>query len=276
MAQARLSTGPWLALMLLAAAALAMATAAAPPGSAVVDLRTARLVDLTHPFDQHTLYWPTAPSRFELKPLHHGRTEAGFFYAANSFCTPEHGGTHLDAPVHFAEGRPAVDGISLQRLMGPAVVIDVTAPATVDADHRLTVAEVRGWEARHGRVPEGALVLLRTGWSRRWPDARRYLGHDRVGDASGLHFPAYGADAARLLVAERKVAVLGVDTASLDHGPSMDFVVHQIASAADVPGLENLTNLHELPETGATVIALPMKIAGGSGAPLRAVALVPR
>jgi kynurenine formamidase len=118
-------------------------------------------------------------------------------------------------------------------------------------------------------------VLLRTGWSERWPDAKRYLGDDTPGDASRLHFPGYGADAARVLIA-RGVAALGVDTASLDHGPSSDFLVHRVANEAGVPGLENLANLAGLPETGATVIALPMKIAGGSGAPLRAVALVPQ
>jgi kynurenine formamidase len=119
------------------------------------------------------------------------------------------------------------------------------------------------------------MVLLRTGWSARWPDKRRYLGDDTPGDASRLHFPSYGADAARILVADRKVTALGVDTASIDHGPSKDFPVHQIVAAANVLGLENLTGLDTLPPTGAWVIALPMKIAGGSGGPLRAIALVP-
>jgi kynurenine formamidase len=253
------------------------ATAARPAGPpAPLDLRAYRAVDLTHAFDERTVYWPTAPSRFELKTLHRGPTEGGYFYSAYALCTPEHGGTHLDAPVHFAQGRQSAEQIPLDRLMGPAVVIDVAARAAADADYRLTTADVQAWESRNGAVPAGAIVLLRTGWSSRWPDAKRYLGDDTPGDASRLHFPAYGAEAARLLVEVRKAAALGVDTASLDHGPSKDFIVHQIANAVNVPGFENLANLGELPETGATIIALPMKIAGGSGGPLRAVALLPR
>lgn len=251
------------------------ATAQAPPPAAP-DLRTARIVDLTHPFDANTLYWPTATSRFELKRLAHGRTDAGYFYSANALCTPEHGGTHLDAPVHFSEGGMPADRIPLRSLIAPAAVIDVGAQAAADPDYRLTLQDVEAWEKRNGPVPSGTIVLLRTGWGPRWPDAKRYLGDDTPGDASRLHFPAYGAEAARLLVESRKVAALGVDTASIDHGPSQDFIVHRIANGANVPGLENVAHLDELPETGAWVVALPMKIAGGSGGPVRIVALVPR
>lgn len=127
-----------------------------------------------------------------------------------------------------------------------------------------------------GRIPAGAIVLLRTGWSRFWPNAKAYLGDDTPGDASKLSFPSYGVEAARMLVEERRAGVLGVDTASIDYGRSTEFMVHRIAAARDVPGLENLTNLDQLPATGATVIALPMKIAGGSGGPVRVVAMIPR
>jgi kynurenine formamidase len=163
----------------------------------------------------------------------------------------------------------------VERLVAPAIVIDASARAAADPDYRLTAEDVLAFEKRHGRIPAGAMVFLRTGWGRRWPDRKAYLGDDTPGDVSRLHFPAYGKDAARLLV-ERKVAALGVDTASMDHGPSQDFVVHQVVSAANIPGLENVAHLEELPETGAFVLALPMKIAGGSGGPLRLVALVPR
>ncbi len=255
---------------LLAAAVLA-AGAAAP-----VDLRNFRLVDLTHAFDAATIYWPTATSGFELKEVHKGTTPAGYFYSAYSFCAPEHGGTHLDAPVHFAVKGRSAEMVALEQLVAPAVVIDVSAKAAAHADYRLTTADVLAWETRHRQVPGGAIVLLRTGWSARWPDKKRYLGDDTPGDASKLHFPSYGKAAAELLVRERKVGVLGVDTASIDHGPSQDFIVHQVAAAANVPALEKLARLEDLPETGAWVIALPMKIAGGSGGPLRVVALVPR
>lgn len=243
---------------------------------APVDLNDYRPIDLSYAFDKDTLYWPTSPSAFELEELHHGPTEGGYFYASNSFCTPEHGGTHLDAPIHFGEGRHTADEIPIEQLMGPAVVIDVTAPAAADADYRLSAADVAAWEALHGMVPEGAMVLLRTGWGARWPDRKLYFGDDTPGDASNLHFPSYGEEAARFLVEERKVAALGVDTASIDYGPSTDFLVHQAAAAANVVGLENVARLDELPATGAWLIALPMKIAGGSGGPVRIVALVPR
>ena len=272
----------------LLAAVLAAAGAAAPAAAqerrtvlrrapaSVMDLDQARIVDLTHAFDDKTVYWPSAPSRFELKELSRGRTDAGFFYSAYSICTPEHGGTHLDAPVHFAERGDAADEVPLERLIGPGIVIDVRPQAAADPDYRLTTADVQAWETRNGQLPEGAIVLLRTGWSARWPDAKRYLGSDVPGDASNLHFPSYGKEAARLLVEERKAAVLGVDTASIDHGPSRDFPVHQAAAAANVPGLENVARLEELPEKGAWIVALPMKIAGGSGGPVRIVALLPR
>jgi kynurenine formamidase len=252
------------------------ASAGAGAAGPAIDLSAYRLVDLTYPFDAETIYWPTAPSGFELERLAYGPTAAGFFYAANAFCAPEHGGTHLDAPIHFAEGRQTVDELPLERLVAPAVVVDVSEKAAADPDYRLTPEDVAAFEATHGAIPQAAIVLLRTGWGERWGDRLRYLGDDTPGDASDLHFPAYGAEAVRLLVEERRVAALGLDTASLDHGPSTDFPVHQVAAAADVPGLENVAHLEELPPTGAWVIALPMKIAGGSGGPVRIVALVPR
>ena len=254
-----------------AAAAQKPAAAVRPP----IDLKGARLIDLTYPFDEKTIYWPTAPSNFQLNRLSFGKTEAGFFYAANAFCTPEHGGTHIDAPIHFSAGGRTVDAVPAEQLIAPAVVIDVHGKTAADPDYRLAAADVQAWEAKHGLIPQGAIVLLRTGWGDRWPDRKRYLGDDKPGDASHLHFPSYGEEAARYLVEKRKVGALGVDTASIDYGPSKDFIVHQVALGANVPGLENIANLQELPETGAWVIALPMKVAGGSGGPLRIVALVP-
>jgi len=257
----------------IAALALVLSSRAA---AAQLDLARYRLVDLTHAFSERTLYWPTSPSTFQLTRLSYGVGSGGFFYAANSLCAPEHGGTHLDAPIHFAEGGQAAEQIPLERLVGPAVVIDVTEQASADRDYRLTREDVLAFERRHGRITPGTIVLLRTGWSRFWPDRKAYLGDDTPGDASNLHFPSFGVDAARLLVEERKAATLGVDVASIDHGPSRDFMVHRIAAAVNVPGLENLAGLDRLPARGATVFALPMKIEGGSGGPLRVIALVPK
>jgi len=240
------------------------------------DVRKYRTVDLTHALNSKTLYWPTSPTSFKLDKLSYGPTPGGWFYSSFAFSAPEHGGTHLDAPIHFGEGHLTVDRVPLDKLIGPAVVIDVTAKTRGDADYRLTREDVAAFEKAHGRIATGAIVMLRTGWSTRWPDKKSYLGDDTPNDATKLHFPSYGVEAARLLIQERKVSAIGVDVASIDYGPSADFMVHRIAAAADVPGIENLTNLNLLPATGAVVFALPMKIEGGSGGPVRVIALVPR
>jgi len=238
-------------------------------------ISAARLVDLTHPFNAQTPYWPTSPNGFQLQQLSHGVAAGGWFYAANAFCAPEHGGTHIDAPIHFSETGLTVDRIPMESLVGSAAVIDISSQAARDPDYRLTPDDLAAFERQHGRIPAGTLVVLRTGWSNRWPDRKSYLGDDTPGDASRLHFPSYGEAAAKILVEERKVAALGVDTASIDYGQSKDYPVHRLAAARNVPGLENLADLKRLPATGAVLFALPMKIEGGSGGPLRVVALLP-
>lgn len=244
-------------------------------GAQIIDLSRSRLVDLTHAYNAQTIYWPTAPSRFQLEKLAYGPTPGGYFYSSYTFSTPEHGGTHLDAPVHFSERGRSADQVPLRQLIAPAVVVDVSSAAGADPDYRLSTDEVLAFERRHGPIAAGTIVLLRTGWSSRWPDVKAYLGDDTPGDASKLRFPSYGEAAARLLVEDRQVGALGVDTASIDYGRSADFRVHRVAAARQVVGLENLTNLDQVPATGATVIALPMKIEGGSGGPVRVVAVVP-
>ena len=239
-----------------------------------LDLGAYELVDLSYPLNSDAIYWPTQPSGFEKKELAFGETDGGFFYSAFSVCTPEHVGTHIDAPLHFAAQGQATDQIPLDRLIAPGVVIDVTEQANTDRNYHLQTRDVLAFEAEHGPIEPGTAVLLRTGWSRYWPDRKAYLGDDTPGDASKLAFPSFGADAARLLVDERQVAILGVDTASTDYGKSTDYKVHRIAAASNVSGLENLTSLERLPSTGFVVIALPMKIEGGSGGPVSVVALV--
>lgn len=234
-----------------------------------------QMIDLSYTYNEETIYWPTSPSKFKLETLAHGRTGEGYFYSANIFSTPEHGGTHIDAPIHFHADGLTVDQIPLEQLFVPAVVIDVKDKATQDRNYRLTREDVLLFEQKHGHIAAGTAVLLRTGWGRYWPEAKAYLGDDTPGDASRLEFPSFGESAARFLIEERHVALIGVDTASIDYGPSKDFIVHRIAARHNVPGIENLANLDRLPPTGFMLIALPVKIEGGSGGPVRVIALIP-
>jgi kynurenine formamidase len=232
--------------------------------------------DLSYSFNEHTIYWPTA-ERFEREVVSAGMTEGGYYYAANNLRGAEHGGTHLDAPIHFYEGGHSTEQIPLGRFIGPALVVDVAAKAEADADYLLTVADLEEFEAAHGRIPDGAILLLRSGWEHRWPDAEAVLGTALRGAeaTSQLHFPGVDPAAARWLVEQRSIDALGIDTPSIDHGPSTTFETHQILFAANIPAFENVAHLDRLPQTGAYVVALPMKIEGGSGGPLRIVAVVP-
>jgi kynurenine formamidase len=241
-----------------------------------LDLGSARLLDLSYTYDDDTIYWPTSPSGFELTELARGKTDGGYFYSSYSFCTPEHGGTHLDAPVHFSETGETPAEIPVRRLVAPGIVIDMAEQASKNPDALLGIDTVKGWEARNGPVPQGAIVVLRTGWGPRWSEgARSYLGDDTPGDASKLHFPGYGEEAARYLVEERQVGGLGIDTASVDYGQSKNFIVHQIAAAHNVFNLENVARAEELPPKGFWLIALPIKSEHGSGGPVRIVAMLP-
>jgi kynurenine formamidase len=235
-----------------------------------------RWVDLTHEFSPETIYWPTSGD-FQLEVLSDGITASGYYYAANRFCTAEHGGTHLDAPVHFAQGQRTVEAIPVEQLIGPAVVVDVTKRALADRDYRVTVEDLTGWEVAHGRIPDGAIVLLRTGYGAFWPDRQRYLGTERRGEEalSELHFPGLHPNAAQWLVTNRDIGAIGIDTASIDTGQSTLYETHRILGARNIAVLENVAALERLPSTGALVIALPMKIKGGSGAPVRIVARMP-
>src|SRR5688500_17038385 len=256
-----------------------LATACSPERSAPAPsaFPDGELVDLTHAFDDRTIFWPSS-DRFRLEKVADGVTPAGYYYAANNFFTAEHGGTHLDAPVHFAQGRHAADQIPLDRLIGQAVVIDVAAASDANADYQITADDLQRWEQQHGQIPVDAIMLLRTGFSRRWPDAARYLGTAERGTeaVAKLHFPGLHPDAARWLVANRSIKAIGIDTASIDYGQSTLYESHRVLYDRNIPAFENLTALERLPARGAYVIALPMKIAGGSGAPLRAIAMIAR
>jgi kynurenine formamidase len=233
------------------------------------------IVDLTHAYDSETIFWPTE-SGFVLEKEHDERTPKGFYYRSNKFSAPEHGGTHIDAPAHFAEKGMTVDEIPLDHLVGPAVVVDVSRKCSRDADYRVSIEDLEDFEKRHGEIPKHAIVLLRTGFGKYWPDRKRYLGTDERGAeaVAKLHFPGLGGEAAAWLVRERKIHAVGLDTASIDYGQSTAFEAHVELMTHGVPALENLANLEQLPPTGITLVALPMKIKGGSGGPLRAIAII--
>jgi kynurenine formamidase len=251
-----------------------LAGCSSPPPS--VAFPTGEIVDLSHTYDSQAIYWPTAEG-FQLRRDADGVTPAGYYYASNSFFTSEHGGTHIDAPIHFAEGHLTVDKIPVQQLIGPAFVIDVVQQSEQNADYQVTTEDLQRFEQEHGAIPTDAIILIRTGFSRRWPGAERYLGTTLRGEegTKNLHFPGLHPDAARWIVANRPIRAIGIDTASIDYGRSTLFESHRELYARDIPAFENLTALDRLPVTGAYVIALPMKIGGGSGAPLRAVAILP-
>ena len=246
--------------------------ASAPAASAA----NARYVDLSHDLSAESIFWPTAET-FHLKTVADGVTPGGYYYASNDYSGSEHGGTHLDAPIHFAQGRWTTEQIPIDRLIGDAVVVDVSAQSATNADYRVSVADLTAWEQSHSAIAPDTIVLLKTGYSTRWPDAQKYLGTSERGAAAvaKLHFPGLHQDAATWLAEERKVKAVGIDTASIDYGQSTGFDAHRVLCGRNIPVFENLTALDQLPARGAMVYALPIKIKGGSGGPLRAVAVVP-
>lgn len=235
-----------------------------------------RIVDLTHPFGADTIVWPTEQD-FRLIIQHAEDTPGGYYYASNRIEMPEHGGTHLDAPIHFSRGKQTLDRIPIERLVGGAVRIDIQSQCARDRDYQVTVRDVEQWEATHGRIPDHAIVLMDTGFSRFWPNRKEYLGTDLRGQVGvrALHFPGVHPDTAAWLVRERLVKAVGIDTASIDYGQSTAFESHGALLSHNVPVFENLADLRGLPDKGFDVIALPMKIAGGTGGPVRVIAVLP-
>jgi kynurenine formamidase len=269
-------------VLMIVGAALATAAAcrqdAPGPTGAPADLeswlQSGRVVDLTHPLSPESLFWPTGQP-FEHRRLAWGPTPAGYWYAAAEFSSPEHLGTHLDAPIHFAERGWASADVPVERLVAPGAVIDISGRAAAEPDATLEAADLDTWEREHGALAPGAIVLVRTGWSARWPDWNRYYGSSTPRDVATLHFPGVSAEGARALIGRGAVGV-GIDTASIDPGRSTTFEAHQVLAGANLFNLENLTGLEGLPAKGFVVMALPMKIAGGTGGPARVVALIPK
>lgn len=233
------------------------------------------MIDLTHPFDAQTIYWPTEDG-FKLISEAAGKTDQGYYYTANRFMCAEHGGTHIDAPIHFFEKGQTVDEVPLTRLIGPAACVDISTKCAANADYQVSVEDLQAWEAETKSSLEDRIVLLRTGYSSRWPDREKYLGTAEQGKAAiaKLHFPGLDPSAADWLVAKRRIRMVGIDTASIDHGQTQNYPTHQRLFRDNIPALENVANLDDLPPEGFTLIALPMKIAGGSGGPCRIVAIL--
>lgn len=247
------------------------ASQTAPPSLDDLFHGKVRLVDLTYAINETTPHWPGANYKpFRLTTLstieHDG-------VLSKAFSTPEHLGTHIDAPNHFEANRPSVDQIPLEHLFAPGVVLSIAPRAAADPDTELTVEDIQHWEQVYGPVPEDALFLLHTGWARYWNDYDKYKNAD---DAGRLHFPGYSAAAARYLVEHRKVRGIGIDNLSMDRGLSQDFAVHHVVNSAGCYGLENVANLDRLPPRGFYVVVAPIKIETGTGGPARVVAVVPR
>jgi kynurenine formamidase len=263
-------------LSVLIAVAMSVAAAAMAADPSAARFAQGTWLDLTHAFDAATIYWPTEKG-FQFQPGKNGPTPKGYYYAANRFTTAEHGGTHLDAPRHFAEGRHTADEIELERLVGEAAVIDVRVKCAANPVYEVTPDDLVAWERQHGRQIVDVIVLLRTGWSGKWGDRAAYLGTDAQGAeaVSLLRFPGLAPEGAKWLVEQRRVKAVGIDTASIDHGPSTLFGAHVALCRANVPIFENLDGLERLPTEGAFIAALPMKITGGSGGPLRVLARLP-
>jgi kynurenine formamidase len=231
-------------------------------------------VDLTYPFSEATLYWPNNPKGFTRDTLFEGINNKGFYYSSFGFYAPEHGGTHLDAPVHFAQGKKTVDELSLEQLTGEAVVIDVSERALKNRDYLISIDDVTNWENEFGTLGQNMIILFRTGYGKFYPDLLKYFGTDKKGDEAlpFLHFPGIDPQLAKWLVANKKIKAVGLDTPSIDNGQSTDFQTHRILLAENIPAFENVAHLDLLPAKHVYIVALPMLLKDGSGAPLRIIA----
>jgi len=239
-------------------------------------LEHSRLVDLTHAFGTDTIVWPTEHA-FRLIVQQEGETPGGYYYASNRVEMAEHGGTHIDAPIHFARVGQTLEQVPIDRLVGAGIRIDVADQCARDRDYRIMVLDFEQWEATYGRIPNGAIVLVDTGFAKFWPSRQNYLGTELNGPEGvrALHFPGVHPEAAAWLVRERQIKAIGIDTASIDYGQSTGFETHVAFLSRNVPVFENLGDLHDLPGLGFDVIALPIKITGGTGGPLRIIAVLP-
>ncbi len=248
-----------------------------PANSQDTSPETGKLLEMTYTFDENAIYWPTAEP-FKLEKLNWGPVESGWWYASNNYGASEHGGTHVDAPIHFSEKGKTIDQIPLHDWIGPAVKIDLVSKCLSNRDYLLTVGDIKEWEAKHGIIPDNAWVLMYTGIDTRYyPDKKKVLGTAKTGKDAlpELSFPGFSAEVAEFLVNKRNIKGIGLDTPSIDYGKSKDFMVHRICFKANKLAIENIANLDKLPARGAILYAIPMLIKDGTGAPARVFAVLP-
>lgn len=229
-----------------------------------------KVIDLTHSLSSRSPYWPSkngSPFKYDtLFAQPSGAPGMGLF------TTPEHFGTHLDAPIHSADRQPSVDQLEAKDLFGPAVVLNVESKCIADADYVLTVQDILNWEKAYGNMPDRAIVIMFTGWSRKWDD---YNSYKNQGADGKMHFPGFSSEAAQFLITERSILGIGIDDFSVDAGTAQGFPVHGIVNGAGKFHLENVAEVHDLPPTGVYLMAAPIKIEGGSGGPVRIFAVIP-
>lgn len=226
----------------------------------------ARIIDLTHILSSRTPTFGGERDAFRYERLSEISRDG---YASGAVRFPEHFGTHLDAPGHFIGDKETIEQIPATKLIMPAAVIDIREKAKNNPDYRLTVADIKSWE-RSGAIPEGAAVLLLTGWDRFYNDSKEYRNVDTNGV---LHFPGFSEESIEYLVKKPGLVALGIDTLSIDYGSSKNFAGHKISHSRGLYHLENLRNLDRLPSRGAVLFVGALPIEGGSGSPLRVLAI---
>jgi kynurenine formamidase len=236
-----------------------------------------KLLEMTYPFNDSSIYWPTGKA-FQSTRVFWGINQAGWWYASNDYSANEHGGTHVDAPIHFAQGGRTLDQIPLSEWIGPAVKIDVRKKCAQNINYRLTVEDLQAFEKKQGKIPDGAWVIMFSGiGTQYYPDRKKVLGTEVKGEQAIRHlqFPGFSTQAVQFLVERRTIRGIAIDTPSIDYGKSKDFEAHRALCKADKLAIENIAALDQLPPTGATLYAMPMLIQGGTGAPARVFALLP-